>query len=238
MVLARRCDNPLVIEDTPHPSLDISILISGINRDKKIDHSSNNVKYDFRKGYYIQLHARLAAKDWSDILSMTDINAACEYFYNELFQLLDESAPKCLVNSSSYPVWFPPAIISDIRLKHRCWKRYKKLSFSKDLAQINLLRKRIKIEINKASKNFISISDRDIKTNPKSLWTYINLKKNCISIPGVISFRNPMINSPQDISNSFVMHFSSVFVYDNTCDEPNVCIVIPFVIYSLCFITL
>lgn len=100
---------------------------------KKFDHCHSNVKYNFRKGNYIQLYARLATKDWSDILSMTDINAACEYFYNELFLLLDESVPKCPVNSSSYPVWFSPSIISDIRLKHRLWKGYKKLSFPKEL---------------------------------------------------------------------------------------------------------
>ncbi|KAJ3651650.1 hypothetical protein Zmor_017675 [Zophobas morio] len=152
---------------------------------------------------------------------MKDVNEACDLFLQELDALLDYSVPKSTVKLSTYPVWYTAQIVKDIKLKRRLWKRLKKKGFNRDLTRVNSLRKRIRTEVNNAYRNFINTAENDIKTNPRNLWTYINLKKNCTSVPGIRSLRKKELTSPQQIVDSFAEFFSSVFIRDSDCDNMN-----------------
>ncbi|KAJ3646691.1 hypothetical protein Zmor_024267 [Zophobas morio] len=103
----QRCDNALVPEDKHHPSLDIDVNISVANHEVKFGKygdTNDKMKYNFRKGNYVQLYDAIATKDWSQIRSVKDVNEACDLFHQELDALLDYSVPKSTVKLSTYPV--------------------------------------------------------------------------------------------------------------------------------------
>lgn len=210
-----QCSDPLVPEDLHHPSLHIEIELAignaGIPRNTP---SIKNLRYNFRRGNYIGLYDAIANKDWSSCFLTDDINKACECFYEELYCLFDTYIPKSRVCNGSYPTWFTASIINSIRLKQSLCKKYKKYKLPIYRQQADNLRKTIKKEICKEYRRFIKSAEANLKNNPKSLWSYINLKKNTGGIPNEMVFEGADLTSPRMIADSFATFFSSVYDTD------------------------
>ena len=68
--------------------------------------------------------------DWSPIVSLSNVNEACDYFYNILYSLFDVYVPKTLVRKLRYTMWFSKDIIEMIRLKNNNFKSYKCHNFN------------------------------------------------------------------------------------------------------------
>lgn len=100
-----RSDEPLVPEDSHHPTLSVTVSLSCIVEHSNFIHASDTVRYNFRLDNYLGLYNALSTTNWSRIAEFNDIKGACDYFYNVLNLLIDTYVPKTPVKQSSYPIW-------------------------------------------------------------------------------------------------------------------------------------
>lgn len=209
-----RDTSPIVNEDLYHPSL-IVTLIARYERHSDFKLHPTNRVYNFRKANFPALYSSILDSDWSFLNSYSNIDDACDSFYEKLYELFDLYVPVYRNNSSKfkYPVWYTFEIISDIKLKYKLHTKYKEHKSPADLEKYKDLRKSVKTRINLAFKSYISTIEQNITSDPKNFWSYVQSKKNSTRIPGkVTGSNNETLDTPQDIVNGFSEYFNSVYL--------------------------
>nr|CAH7767624.1 unnamed protein product [Callosobruchus chinensis] len=98
---------PLVPEDTYHPALSISVKVVGYSS------FFGNVEnfqrgYDFKKADFEKLVSIIAHVDWHVVTQQADVDEALKFFYEVLYQILDECVPKFKFQSKykKYHCWY------------------------------------------------------------------------------------------------------------------------------------
>lgn len=66
--------------------------------------ASNTKKYNFRKANFPDLYNSLSEIDWSFLFTYTDVNTACNAFYEKL--VFDHHIPIYKAKKHRYPTWY------------------------------------------------------------------------------------------------------------------------------------
>lgn len=213
----------LVEEDNHHPG-----LFANLQWSEKYDKFENNgstttsLKYNFRKTNFNELYNAITMIDWRGLEKIQDVDEACDFFYNKLYDTMDIYVPKTIPFQSTYPPWFTKDIIGKIKTKNHYVKIYKKHKLLEYTERIKNLKREIKSSIRREYNIFVKSVQNNIKINPNELWNYVNAKKKATRIPGNMTFNDEPILHPQDIVNSFATYFKSMFLEnDNNCDSPS-----------------
>ena len=89
-----------------------------IQADKYNNFQSNAIhkKYNFKKANFPRLYELLIQTDWTFLNKFSEINAACQAFYDALYKILDQTVPVVKYNKSSfkYPPWFSVDLIKNL----------------------------------------------------------------------------------------------------------------------------
>ena len=104
-----------------HPALNIVIKLQCTIKVKVVQNLQ--FAYNFKKANYIKLYHLIENFDWSTLQYFSDINLACESFYNTLYYFFDECDPLKLNYNTLYPPWFNTSIIKKLKAKNK----YRKL---------------------------------------------------------------------------------------------------------------
>ena len=99
-VLVQQHNHPLVNEDRHHPTLLVSIQFPGCECISRFNLTPNNFSYNDKKADLTNLYCTLACKSWTDLYNIENIDAACDFFYNQLKQIIDSFVPKVQSKSS------------------------------------------------------------------------------------------------------------------------------------------
>lgn len=211
--IVQRENSPFVDEDTIyHPSL--SITASTTHKIKRVNFKTCSSKqYNFRKADYNKLYEAIALTDWSYLDTCTEVNDCCHKFYTKLYSLFDKFVPLQKNNTKRhlYPKWYTTQIINNIRQKHKFHRLYKRTQKQQDLDKFKHLRSLIKIQTQKAYKDFVTKTESNIHDDPAQFWNFINSKKGITRIPGKITFDDITYNTPTEIVNAFKNYFNTVF---------------------------
>jgi hypothetical protein len=205
---------PIVEEDAHHPALIVELSYNRNNL-KKIAGHTDYIRYNFKKANYPLLYSLISTADWSYLNSFTDVNLACEAFYQHLYSIFDltVSLTKSRLPRYQYLPWFNREIINNIRRKDSARKKFKKYGSElhhNDFCNLRLL---VKYQIGLAFKQYVRHIESDIKTDPKKLWSYIQVKNKTTRIPNVLyDIVGHEFDDPPSVVNAFCSYFSSVYI--------------------------
>ena len=78
-----------------HPALYTELeIISSIPTNKTFLNKTASYTYNFRKADFSKLYELIGDFDWEYLKCFSDINEACDYFYNALYTIFDQCVPK------------------------------------------------------------------------------------------------------------------------------------------------
>ena len=165
-------DSPLTKEDPHHPALTIDINLNNFIS-KEFLYNDSSRKHNFRRANFLLMYEMIQVTDWSYLESFTDINDACEHFYNIINNIFNTCVPVYKQSNRTYQPWFNLEIINNIRKKDRAHKNYKKFNTNIYLEQFKTLRSLIKQQIKAAYKTYIHDLERNIHSDPSKFWSFV-----------------------------------------------------------------
>lgn len=207
----------LVSEDSYHPSLCIEFALNvskAYCRNLLNDDNGNCVKrgWNFEHGDFKTLYCHLQSHDWQPLKDINDVNLATNFFYSTIYKYFDmcfkiKRTPK---NGRKYPKWFSSEIVSDIKLKFKHYKKWKKTGMVSERDLFCLLRTKIKRSIRLAHVQYINSIEKNIKCDPKSFWKYISSKRSDGGFVDHVTWNNKSF-SGADIPEAFADYFKSTY---------------------------
>ena len=203
--------DPLAREDGYHPSLSIELTYN-ITKLKRFPTLPGRRSYNYRKANLPALYNAIFSAEWLKIQELQNVNEMCEIFYEILYKLLDVHVPLRKANKTKYPAWYNAEIITTLKLKFYYYSKYKRNGIQADLCNFRHFRSLSKRQINSAFNDFIMTAERNIDSQPQSVWTFIQSKKRNTRIPGQMKHNGTSIDSAQDIVDAFAEYFASVYL--------------------------
>ncbi|KAJ3666977.1 hypothetical protein Zmor_002391 [Zophobas morio] len=212
---------PFVKEDFYHPALSVSTDLE--NSDKFIPFPAvNSDRFNFRKANFNKLYDDLWCTDWSSVTKCTHVNQAVKTFYDLLYSTIKSSVPFYTKNRSTFPPWFTADIIFNLKLKHRCRRKWRVSGSVVHLNEFKRLRSYCKSQISLAYSNYMSKIEQSILSDPREVYKYVQMKKGITRIPGIMYHENLAYESPQEIINAFASSFSGIFTSGSNVDYEDV----------------
>ncbi|XP_045471792.1 uncharacterized protein LOC123678693 [Harmonia axyridis] len=158
--------------------------------------------------------------NWDELKSFDHVDDALDFFYKKLFQMIEDHVPKKKYTPATnlFPVWFTASIKRNIRSKNFYRSKWLRTRNQNCRGQFVRLRALINSEISTAYDDYVTSIMEKMKLDPKIFWKFINQKKNCSRIPGVMYVDEEPHDDPQAVVNIFAEHFSELNV--EAVDEP------------------
>lgn len=204
-----RSVEPLVPESRLHPALEFSYKCNQLDYSKF--KSTQKLNYNFRKADLVKLYKLIAETDWTFLSNTNDVEILCDAFYNKLYSYFDLCVPKTLKKAKVYPIWFDKETIRSIKVKNHYLKMYRKSNLSFYKTKYHLNRKIVKNKISNCYKNFMIKTERNMISDPKTFWSFVNNKKGETRIPGIMKYQGQSLDNSNQIVNAFATHFESVY---------------------------
>lgn len=214
-VVVQREFYPLLSEDVYHPCLLFKCdnLYVDVARSVNIQRPYLN----FKKANFKELYFRLSHANWEHLFSLTDPNAAVDYFYSVLNDAIYSSVPMNMhITKSKFPTWFTRELIVMVKLKNRL-ARKRKLS-KHYLNRFRVLRSEIKRVSSRAYKMYMVKLQDSVKTNVKEFWNYVNSRRRTTMLRDTFKL-NDVRYPGANLAQGFADHFSSVFVSQKSADS-------------------
>ena len=196
-------------------------LNCGIDVSNKEFPANNSNSFNFRRANFPQLYQQLLEVDWSFLNELEDLNTACHYFYDKLFQMFTICVPKSTRPNSSrkFPPWFKAEIIKNVKYKEKYQNKYKRMGDINALIEFKRLRSKIKLDINTAYKNYTERAENSINQGPNKFWAYINSKKGATNVSKDMYYNGEHLDNSEDILNAYANFFEKSF---STVDSANI----------------
>ena len=216
MVTVLPCDNPLVVEDTHHKAINISLSLIP---DMPLQNLQKKKVFIFQKGDYRAINEKLATYNWKSIFSNHKINDAVALFYDIFNDLINIHVPTKYVWPAKYPPWYNSALIKICKEKQKYHKKYKLHGNPTDYKTFSLLRSRLKNLSHTNYTSYFKGIENEILNSSKRFWSYVKFKKAASSVPNQLTYQNKTANNGEDICNLFSEYFASVFVPNTSLPE-------------------
>jgi hypothetical protein len=203
---------PLVAEDHHHPTLNISMSLSTCKYQKEpLYKSPIQSRWKFTKNNVPLLKDMMNNASWQGVLQSVNVDDALQCFYNELYEIFDNSFANCVEDiRMGYPEWFTVDLIRCINKKHFFHKLWKQTTLQRAYERFSDLRKSIKENIRQCYERYINRSEEQICDDPKMFWNFIASKRNVSQFPKDMTYNNVTYSEPQQIAQVFSEYFSSV----------------------------
>lgn len=210
LLLVKPTIEPLLPEDKFHPALDID----GSEIQVKLKHVKSQIKYNFHKADYTQIKEELNNINWECRFHGKTTEQTLESLYEVLYCLIECHVSKSKsYNKMFYPPWFSKVLISIIKEKANCHKKWKKFNNPRDYDEFKLLRTRQKRLQKECYQTHISRMQDHIRTSPKIFWSYIKSKRqNDCAYPKTLYLDQNKYNNEPDICEGFQKFFESVYI--------------------------
>lgn len=201
---------PLVNEDNYHPAL--SILINDLSfKQPTFVTNCKNKTYNYKKANYLSLYYAILNTNWNFLENIPDSNSAVDFFYSKFYEILDVHVPVYKNFSRKFPVWYSKEIINLIKEKHRLHRNFKKTNRFEYYQEFSRVRAQVKHKTNESYNIYLQNIQAQLKSDPKSFWTFINNKNKCSRIPGSMFGQGVSYNNPQTIVDAFSKFFEEVY---------------------------
>lgn len=201
------CTNALLSTDPYHPSL---LAYINISQNLKSMTKRPLIKYNFYKADYELINNKINKINWNILHDLTP-NSALDYFYKNIYEIINHHTPLASNRSSKFPVWFPSFLINIYKRKQKAWIRWKKHKNLFDYENFSRLRSIFKHNCDKCYKRYMESVEDNINKNVKYFWTYISQRKTKPEILSVMNYKQVKSYDPEAICNMFSDYFLSVY---------------------------
>ena len=158
-----------------HMVLDFRLIIPGT-----IHHVPEIKRFAFFKGDYEGMKKYVKEtgifKSMATKMEDRDLNTVNNRFTKCIEELTSKFVPKVKVRDSHQPQWMRNDVRQAINSKHKAWNRFQKTRSPQDRKSFNKIRNEATAKVINAKKTFERKLTSEIKTNPKSFWSYIQSK--------------------------------------------------------------
>lgn len=219
-VLVSEGSEPLVPIDKYHPALEVTLRFqcdavarspSSPPRTRRPGAFPN---WDWHKADFLGLYTALKSLDWSDMLSMAEVDDAVELFYHRIYNCISQYVPiksRYMPNYKYvYPKWFNADIIRNIREKYYHLKRYKAEGKDYNKELFKFYRWHVKNLIDNAYKQHLHMTEKNIVNDPAKFWEYVKDRKKDRLRTNVYSSGGVEVVG-QAAADAFADYFSSVY---------------------------
>lgn len=202
---------PLVPVDLHHPPIEVYIdeLSDGTPSAPEM---LTDRSYDFKRADYVNLRGYLQGIDWSFLLNEElSVDEVVNQFYDKLLIGIHLFVPQSRRRKSCHPVWYNRSIL---RLKNLKTKKFRIWTRSRRMADYRVYRhalKTLRQAKNAAQFLYLRRMQGQLKSDPKSFWSFVNSSRKSVSVPSTISYNNVTSTSPSDVCNVFADFFESVY---------------------------
>jgi hypothetical protein len=151
----------------------------------------------------------------------TKINSLWEHFSKMCQELIDKHVPSKMTSVRYSQAWINTEIKRLSRKKQKAYDKVKASKKTKDWDHYKSIKRKCQIECRKAYNNYVStMLNNDIKSNPKSLWSFIKIKR-CDST-GVAPLSKGGNNHSGSLEKANILNdqFTSVFAEEDTTNVP------------------
>lgn len=204
--------DPLSCLDKHHPA--IVIDASQVDIPKSL-RRKNTKHLNFYKSDFNKIKSKLLSIDWSEALSLVNIDDCVTEFHEKLNEIIQRHTPKSKSNPRNCPIWYSPALKHCLDEKNKYHKLFKMYSNPRDY-DTSFLRSRCKKLTKQCYQSFLKSVEESLESNIKGFWKFINSKKGHVSIPQTVSYGQASSSSGVGICELFSKYFGSVLVNDDT----------------------
>lgn len=209
---------PLISSKTSvfHKVFEVNYIYADI-RSAQVKEST--LKYNFKKADYIAINHYLSSINWSMVED--DVDLLSDLFIAEILSIIDMFVPKKLITTSNAPPWHDKVIIN---LRNKRNRSHKKWCRTRDLRDFDmfLVRKKQYDEYDKVCyEKYVEKAGFQLKSDPRSFYKFINLKRNVSVFPSVMKFEGTEFTDKPDIGNKYAEFFKSVYSTPITFDKDN-----------------
>ena len=204
--------HPFVKEDSYHPALSLYVEYPS-KSNASFFPSAKTTRYNFRKANFLYLYDDLLSIDWTFLEKCLDVDDALDTFYDHLYNILNCSVPQYAACShkASYPPWFTPSIISNLKAKDYYRKKWLSSNVDSFFEEYKRLRALCKRQISLSYRDYIMKVENSVRNNPREIFKYLQLKQGTTRIPGKMYQDDVSFETPEEIVNGFAQVFSSIY---------------------------
>lgn len=183
---------------------------------------TNNVMiHDFKKANFDKMRREVDQVDWGKCFEAKSTNGKWCIFKNTILKAMKEFIPMKLKKVRNKPKWLTRYAQNAQNKKHKLWKRYRSTKNQEDYMTYKAAQNIATRELRLARKNFEKKLADNIKTDPKSFYSYTRSKMRTKDKVGpLIDADGHVITDDKIAASQLNSFFTSVFTNENIEDMP------------------
>lgn len=209
------CQAPAVIAKANgiakfHPPIEISFEY----HPDVVNQPSETVEIQlYNKGNYDRILRQLNAIDFAHIFQDLDVEAAFDYFYSLINQLIKENVPTIRVKkNNNKPKWWTPELQRKKNRRDKTSKRRPENELTTEyvdaLKEFNELQDKLHDE-------YVDKVQHDICSDPSKFWNYAKEKQKRPMYPLEMNYDGRTSNQPAESVELFADYFESIYECDD-----------------------
>lgn len=167
-------------------------------------------KFDYKKCDFDALNSALLSIDWNSLFQNQTVNSSYEIFLDEVLHICRQHIPLKNNMANSHP-WYTRGLKVLKNKRNKLHKCYLSSGSPETLSQYRQCTREFNFLNKFLYKQYIIRVESDIKSNPKSFWSFIRSKKRHMDIPSCMMYNNSFSDDPSKIVNFFADYFKSNF---------------------------
>lgn len=179
------------------------------------------VSYDFGRGDFPAMNLFLDSMDWNELFSGLTADRAALALSNVLQYCIDQFIPKKVYKLPNKPAWSNnelKRLKSAKRAALRLYSRHRQEN-SDDIDELrrsySMLNQQYKQLNALLYANHQQQLQDQLKSNPKSFWSYVNSQRKETGLPSTMSDGSSVASTAEDIAELFTSQFKKVFSSNN-----------------------
>lgn len=217
VVNVTECSNPLVPIDAYHPAL----LINMDFIEASLLECGPRTQFLFDKGDYKSIIRDISMTDWETEFSARSMDDSVDFFNQFIFNLHAKYIPQKTFWNKTYPTWYSASLVKTIKEKHKYFTKFKIYGNKSDELTFKLLRERVKVLESQCYVNYLNLTEKSIKDNPKYFWTFVKKRHNSNAIPSTLNYKDEALRTGESICEAFSAYFHSTFLDTSNNQTPS-----------------
>lgn len=214
----------LVKSTRHHPELIISVHVNAV---PVIENPVEPISYNFRNADFRAMNEFLSRVDWTQLFSDTSADSAASSLSHILLYCIDQFVPKKVYKSPNKPVWSNSELKRLKSAKRAALRKYSSKQQSttqtNNLDESRLTYSVINQQYKRLNEQLFNSHQQQLqdqlKTNPKSFWSYVNTQRKETGLPSTMSDGSTVASTVENIAKLFTSQFSKVFSDDILSDQ-------------------